>query len=108
MILVKTPCLGCKEENENWACLTCGGVYCSRYIKGDMKKHSDESGHLLCISLMDLSVWCYGCGDYIDNHDTDLKTVKNLFEKTKFPPDDPNVDEKINEAISKIYNEFHK
>lgn len=73
-----------------------------------MKKHSDETGHILCSSLMDLSVWCFGCEDYIDNQDTDLKTVKRLLEHTKFPPNDPNVEEKINQAITEIYNSYEK
>jgi len=55
---------------------------------------------------MDLSVWCYECCDYIDNPDEKLQKVKKQFEHAKFPPDDPNVDLKINAAIDEMVNHF--
>ena len=32
--LVTAPCRDCQNEGENWFCLSCEGVYCSRYVKG--------------------------------------------------------------------------
>src|SRR5690349_11281539 len=101
---VKSECKDCGEQKENWVCCECGGIFCSRYIKGHMKQHHDKSGHLIAVSLMDLSFWCYGCGDYVDNPDDQLKTMRKRLENTKFPPDDPNVDKLINNAIDEIVN----
>lgn len=27
------PCSVCSDPKENWACLTCGSRFCSRYVK---------------------------------------------------------------------------
>ena len=32
-----------------------------------MLMHGIEEGHLMCLSYSDLSVWCYGCDQYVDN-----------------------------------------
>ena len=29
--------------------------------------HSAENQHLVTLSFSDISVWCYGCDDYVDN-----------------------------------------
>ena len=42
-------------------------VHCSRYIKGHMVKHGEDSGHKLVLSYADISVWCYACDSYIHN-----------------------------------------
>lgn len=64
--LYHKPCQSCSETNENWQCLHCKSVYCSRYCQGHMKKHvQDVPEHSVCISYSDLSVWCYICGNYI-------------------------------------------
>lgn len=65
---------GC-PGNEVWLCLFCGDVRCSRYQKGCMVRHAEDTraaaehrpfGHHLVISLQDLSVWCYVCEAYVD------------------------------------------
>ena len=33
-----------------------------------MVVHKDSTGHMMALSLADLSVWCYQCDSYIDNH----------------------------------------
>src|SRR5690606_38556352 len=63
------------NPNENWLCLSCGEIHCSRYINNHGEEHwlftllTDEQslGHCLTMSLDDLSVWCYPCKAYIKN-----------------------------------------
>ena len=44
--------------------------YCSRYVQEHMLMHGIDSSHLLTLSMSDLSVWCYGCDDYVHNEVT--------------------------------------
>ena len=56
------PCGSCENVGENWLCLMCSVVFCSRYVKSHMVEHnSKEPSHMLALSFMDLSVWCYDC-----------------------------------------------
>jgi Zn-finger in ubiquitin-hydrolases and other protein len=64
---------------ENWLCLECGVVRCSRYCNGHALAHWEEtkeqqqqddntsssSGHCVAVSLSDLSVWCHVCNAYL-------------------------------------------
>ena len=59
-------CESCTEVKENWLCLICGKFFCSRYINSHFVKHNEENKpHNLCISMADLSLWCYDCESYI-------------------------------------------
>jgi hypothetical protein len=92
---------------ENWLCLTCGALRCSRYVNGHGLQHWQEScsaqaaqtvaaanmqtsashGHCLAVSLSDLSVWCHVCKAYIVAHDhAPLSRVLQTLERLKFPP----------------------
>eukprot|EP00923_Selenidium_pygospionis_P009258 GHVN01015848.1.p1 GENE.GHVN01015848.1~~GHVN01015848.1.p1 ORF type:complete len:159 (-),score=35.48 GHVN01015848.1:131-607(-) len=66
-ISLTLPCEICDNKGENWMCLKCHGVFCSRYVNEHMMLHGAEMEHLMCISFSDLSVWCYGCENYVDN-----------------------------------------
>ena len=79
---VKRKCENCENEGENWICLVCHRVFCSRYVKEHMLFHSIESEHLVTLSFSDISVWCYGCEEYVDNEL--LYKMKNLLHKNKF------------------------
>jgi Zn-finger in ubiquitin-hydrolases and other protein len=84
---------------ENWMCLRCGDVYCSRYVNGHGLCHWEEtaaaaaasttndernkSGHCVMVSLTDLSVWCNVCGAYLV-HDS-LKPIVKQLQQIKFP-----------------------
>lgn len=61
----KNACHACADKTENWMCLMCGDVNCSRYVKGHQSEHNKTTGHAIAISFSDLSVWCYSCDDYI-------------------------------------------
>jgi uncharacterized UBP type Zn finger protein len=71
------PCQSCKDERENWLCLDCGVILCSRYINGDMLRHRNDTKHSTVISLTDLSVWCFSC-ECKFVHGMDEKEMRNL------------------------------
>lgn len=81
-ILVNTACTDCENTNENWVCLKCGIVKCSRYVNEHMLMHAIESSHALALSFSDLSFWCYHCESYIV--DLDLTQIYRLFQDKKF------------------------
>ncbi len=91
-------CEYCNEKKELWICLTCAKSYCSRYINKHFINHSKENNnHIIGLSMLDLSVWCYKCktegfldlGSYIYSSITnkyviaysDFKFGKNLMPK---------------------------
>jgi hypothetical protein len=83
---------------ENWLCLHCGEVHCSRYINGHGLQHWEDSkeeeveppnnnghGHCVAVSLADLSVWCHACGAYLKSERL-LPHLQRL-QHLKFPND---------------------
>uniref|UniRef100_A0A7S2JWA5 UBP-type domain-containing protein n=1 Tax=Leptocylindrus danicus TaxID=163516 RepID=A0A7S2JWA5_9STRA len=70
------------ETMENWLCLACHSILCSRYVKSHALHHYESSGHCVAVSLADLSVWCYACNSYI-RHDS-LAPVLRYLEAIKF------------------------
>jgi uncharacterized UBP type Zn finger protein len=52
-------CVDCGNTGENWVCLACSKVYCSRYVKGHMAAHQSKKGlrHSVCFSFSDFSFW---------------------------------------------------
>lgn len=75
-------CVDCNTAIENWVCLLCFQVYCSRYINEHSSMHSVTADHPLALSLTDLSVWCHKCSFYVDN--PQLHKFKNLVHRSKF------------------------
>ncbi|KAL6842191.1 hypothetical protein ACP4OV_028170 [Aristida adscensionis] len=61
-----SPCSRCHHPAENWVCLICKDVLCSRFINKHMLIHYQETGHCLALSFSDLSVWCFTCDSYLD------------------------------------------
>lgn len=84
---VSQPCKTCGMFQENWVCLTCYQVYCSRYVNAHMVRHHEASEHPLVLSCVDLSTWCYICQAYV--HHEDLQEVKNAAHQNKFGEDLP-------------------
>ncbi|XP_014318481.1 histone deacetylase 6 isoform X1 [Myotis lucifugus] len=84
---VTQPCQDCGALQENWVCLSCYEVYCSRYINAHMMQHHESSGHPLVLSYTDLSTWCYPCQAYV--HHQTLLDVKNVAHQNKFGEDMP-------------------
>ena len=56
-------CENCSEINELWICITCGKAYCGRYVNNHYYNNHflKQKDHCICISMLDLSVWCYIC-----------------------------------------------
>ncbi|GAB2268159.1 hypothetical protein Dimus_003137 [Dionaea muscipula] len=61
-----TPCFRCDHPAENWLCLFCKDVLCSRFVNKHMLEHYKSKGHCLALSYSDLSVWCFICDAYLD------------------------------------------
>ncbi|XP_031561264.1 uncharacterized protein LOC116297216 [Actinia tenebrosa] len=65
---IALPCGVCGNVGENWLCLKCSSVYCSRYIQEHMMHHNNQNPtHEITLSFSDLSFWCYACDSYIDS-----------------------------------------
>eukprot|EP00794_Sanderia_malayensis_P006092 gene6092-6795_t len=64
---VNEKCAECGNKEENWLCLTCSSVLCSRYVNEHMLKHNEITAHPITISYADISVWCYACDSYIES-----------------------------------------
>ena len=81
---VKKPCIRCKDPkcSENWICLTCEQIYCSRFVKGHMVEHWEEHSHPMVLSFSDITVWCYECDSYV--HNGILNQPKQLAYSSKF------------------------
>ncbi|XP_031274256.1 histone deacetylase 6 [Pistacia vera] len=61
-----TPCNRCDHQSENWLCLSCKDVLCSRYVNKHMLQHFQQTNHSVALSYSDLSVWCFICDAYLD------------------------------------------
>jgi NAD-dependent deacetylase sirtuin 2 len=90
---------GC-PAGENWLCLTCGCIRCSRYVNAHALEHyqatkgdgddtaasSSTTGHAIAVSLADLSVWCHACQSYLVAHkNPELQPIVERLEEIKFP-----------------------
>ena len=66
--LLTRPCESCGSEGENWLCLSCKSVFCSRYQNGHAVQHasSDEGCCSIHLSFADLSVWDHKQEAYLD------------------------------------------
>ncbi|KAI8593377.1 hypothetical protein BDZ88DRAFT_404483 [Geranomyces variabilis] len=82
-VAITTPCRKCGDASENWLCIVCHGVFCSRYVKSDMSAHAEEEAdHCVAVSFSDLSTWCFKCNDYIDN--PVLQPLRSFLHERKF------------------------
>jgi len=82
---LKTPCQECGAVGENMLCLECHAVFCGRYVKQHSLAHADASKHKLVMGLADMSVWCYGCDNFLDSYlIKDLHQVFSQVHQSKF------------------------
>ncbi len=82
----QAPCDSCGDKKENWLCLCCSKVFCSRYVEGHMVKHV-APGRMGCAgavvaSFSDFSFWCNTCDEYVAS--SRLAPVKRAMELSKF------------------------
>jgi len=94
-------CKTCGDKSENWYCLTCGDVLCSRYVQGHALKHFEDSGHAILVSFSDLSNWCYLCQDYIS--DIKIRPALFLLHKAKFGEPHPKDLDNQDQVISRFF-----
>lgn len=67
-MLILCP-LECRDQQDEWMCLSCGNVFCSRYINQHAKNHWERTKHSLAISLNTSGCFCYECDEFVDNED---------------------------------------
>ena len=92
----KLKCEKCEEKIELWICLHCDKSFCSRYINSHFIEHNKENKeHILCLGIMDLSIWCYECQDINNKESNDSNDKKGCYIKSNI------TDEYIN-----IYENF--
>lgn len=82
---IRSPCQDCDNVGENWVCLICQQVKCSRYVSSHGLAHYSDTNHSLAMSFSDLSVWCHLCDSYLE-HDS-LDSLLRHFRDLKFGPD---------------------
>ena len=75
-------CNLCENVGENWICLECQEIFCSRYVNEHMVQHNAETWHPIALSFSDLSYWCYSCDSYVISSKFD--TVHKHFYSQKF------------------------
>ena len=80
------PCNTCENRSENWLCLSCNTVLCSRFVNGHMAEHYEETQHPVALSFSDASFWCYLCDTYV--YSPELKEVEKKFQAIKFPKEE--------------------
>jgi uncharacterized UBP type Zn finger protein len=81
---------GSCPPGENWLCLDCGAIRCSRYVNGHGLVHWQDTksqdpagvGHCIAASLADLSVWCHVCSAYLRH--PDIEPLTEMLEQLKF------------------------
>eukprot|EP00871_Galdieria_phlegrea_P003354 jgi/Galph1/4019/GphlegSOOS_G2657.1 len=79
-----STCEVCGEKEENWVCLVCAHLLCSRYVQGHMKQHfMDNEEHAVSLSLLDLSLWCFICDSYVSSNEMEA-TLIDSFHRFKF------------------------
>lgn len=75
---------GCRSK-ENWVCLCCGVVRCSRYVSQHALEHHRQSGHTPALSLSDMSTWCFHCDAYV--HHPRIEPLVKRMQVLKFGED---------------------
>ncbi|ESO87591.1 hypothetical protein LOTGIDRAFT_127660 [Lottia gigantea] len=64
-------CSVCVTDNSPWICLSCGVVYCGRYVNGHAKDHHEKTQqHSVCMDCHNLMAYCYICDEFVINDTT--------------------------------------
>lgn len=90
-----------RASEENWFCLTCSEINCSRYVSAHAADHNKETKHPISFSFSDASFWCYECDSYVTSKRLDrLRKVFGHIKHRKTPQtgklgDDDPLDELI-------------
>lgn len=76
-VFSRMECSECKNSKENWICLECSKIFCSRYVSSHMVEHNKETKHPVAFSFSDGSFWCYECDSYITS--VELGLLRRTF-----------------------------
>ena len=49
---VRAPCADCGDCRENWLCLHCNMILCSRYVNSHGLQHSNNTGRIFTVSFI--------------------------------------------------------
>ena len=103
--VVSSSCCDCEECEENWMCLGCGSVACSRYKNGHMSSHNESYPlHALAFSLADLSCWCYQCESYIVS--PSLRSLHSALYEAKFGEKPPTRERSASSIVPSQYERY--
>jgi len=83
---INMPCKDCQDTKENWMCLYCKEVFCSRYVNSHMSAHHQQTGHKVALSFSDGSFWCYSCDSYV--YSGGYRSLAIKFGNEKFADED--------------------
>ena len=111
----KYKCKYCEINTELWICISCSEAFCGRYMNNHYQKHLKENPeHSICISLLDLSVWCYLCetegfsdlGSYIESPKTIpyIQILSDFKFGDNFSPSKNNINDKMKMDKDQIFN----
>lgn len=85
VIKIPSCCFLCSDSSENWICLKCYTIGCSRFVSGHQESHFQQTGHCVAASFSDFSFWCYLCESYITH--SSVQTVLQKLYQAKFGTD---------------------
>jgi len=83
---ISDMCDTCQIGGDSWLCLhkDCLKVLCGRFMNKHMLMHGKETGHSVCMSLLDFSVWCESCERYIPVDQPEIKAIYEHFHFERF------------------------
>ncbi|KAF2074535.1 hypothetical protein CYY_004162 [Polysphondylium violaceum] len=103
-ITIPSVCHSCGDSSENWVCLECGVISCSKYVNGCASKHYESTKHPIAASFSDLSFWCYECDSYV--HDKCLFEILDILQTIKFYSDKNDNNHQAFEDVKKRVNDL--
>lgn len=62
--------------------------------------YENEKSHCVCLSMMDLSFWCFECDTYVFNKT--LQKLEDIVSKQKFPEDFVPTTDNLTESLEKL------
>jgi uncharacterized UBP type Zn finger protein len=82
----KAQCDRCDEAEENMLCMSCGGVFCGRHVRGHMLEHHASTEHPVVMGLIDRSFWCYVCDAYVSRDHPSFHFASHIVQSSETPP----------------------
>lgn len=66
----------CGDQLDEWMCLKCGIIQCSRSIQKHAEQHYKLTNHKLTISLNTSACYCYECEDFVDSENFNISEIR--------------------------------